>query len=105
MISALSAIEISGNSYQIGNLTLTIGESVSVAGGGSAPESELHSHPIEVTHNVFSATEIELRLRSSARPIISRIENDKVLIDLRTVTSEEEPAIVSSLAVLAQAAD
>jgi seryl-tRNA(Sec) selenium transferase len=43
---------------------------------------------------------VERRLRFSAPPVIARIENDKVLLDLRTVSNPEEAEIILALAAI-----
>jgi L-seryl-tRNA(Ser) seleniumtransferase len=93
--------QISSTRRQVGALTLTIGQSNSVTGGGSAPENELPAWPVELEHKTKSANQVEAWLRRQATPIISRIENDRVLIDLRAVTPEEEPIIILALSSLA----
>ena len=52
---------------------------------------------IAITHPKMSAQEIEHHLRTSSPPIIGRISEGKVLLDLRTVFPEETPTIVESL--------
>jgi L-seryl-tRNA(Ser) seleniumtransferase len=69
----------------------------SAVGGGAAPTSELPTILISVIHQEKSANEIETELRQSIPPIISRIENDRVLLDLRTVTQFEEAELASAL--------
>ena len=63
----------------------------SLAGGGSTPDQTLPTALIAIdkTH--------ERRLRSGTPAIITRVENDKVLIDLRTVLPEEEPTLQAAL--------
>ncbi|HZS43967.1 MAG TPA: L-seryl-tRNA(Sec) selenium transferase [Blastocatellia bacterium] len=92
----------SGGAAQTGSITLSIGKSVSVVGGGSAPERQLRSYPIELLHRKISAREVEAWLRRQATPIITRIENDQVLIDLRTVTTDEESTVASALKSLSE---
>jgi L-seryl-tRNA(Ser) seleniumtransferase len=72
-------------------------DGVSTIGGGSAPGSELPTRLIALTHRVLSATQLEARLRAFEPPIIGRIENDRVVLDLRTVTPEQDAMVVSAL--------
>src|SRR5215831_7514266 len=62
----------------------------SVIGGGSAPETYLPSWGIALQIAGLSETEIEKRLRLSEPPIIVRIEEGRVVLDLRTVFEDEE---------------
>jgi L-seryl-tRNA(Ser) seleniumtransferase len=72
----------------------------SVIGGGSTPDQSLPTSLIAVTSRHHSATQLELRLRQPAAglPVIARIEDDRLVLDLRTVFPEQEPQLVSSLA-------
>jgi seryl-tRNA(Sec) selenium transferase len=47
-----------------------------------------------------SADELERKLRASDPPVIARIENDKVVIDLRTVSVVGESELITLLAAL-----
>jgi L-seryl-tRNA(Ser) seleniumtransferase len=69
---------------------------ISVSGGGSAPDSQIKTILITL-ESTLSAAEIEQRLRSYEPPIISRIEDDHVVFDLRTVRPEEETILLSAL--------
>src|SRR5271170_3189578 len=66
----------------------------SVIGGGSTPDQSLPTRLIAVESRRRSAEEIESRLREPAAgiPIIARIEEDRVVLDLRTVFADEESA-------------
>lgn len=75
-------------------------EGKSVIGGGSAPMVQPISKLIALTHEKLSAGELEKKLRLSKPPIITRILEDKVLIDLRTVSESEEIELLETLAKL-----
>jgi len=83
-----------------------IREGVSVIGGGSTPDQSLPTHLVCVTSTRHSAAELEARLRAPAReiPVIARIEEDRLALDLRTVFLDEETALGEALAA-ALAAD
>lgn len=70
-------------------LDTLVGESAS--GGGSGPTSRLPTVLISMTHPRLTANQIEAILRRSAPPVIARIVDDQVLLDLRTVAKSEEP--------------
>jgi L-seryl-tRNA(Ser) seleniumtransferase len=57
----------------------------STIGGGSAPGETLPTCLVELHHSSLSAAALESRLRSLDRPVIARIQNDRVVLDLRTV--------------------
>ena len=69
----------------------------STIGGGAGPTSTLPTMLIAVTHPNRSAQEIEHHLRNCSPPVISRISEGKVLLDLRTVFPDELPAILQAL--------
>ena len=74
-----------------------IADGDSVIGGGAAPSSVLPTLLLALTSEVQSADEICTRLRESEPPIIARVEEGRVLLDLRTVFPEQERAIAAAL--------
>lgn len=62
----------------------------SAAGGGSGPTSRLPTMLISIAHKTLSPNQIEVTLRRAEPPVISRIVDDRVLLDLRTVAESEE---------------
>jgi len=69
----------------------------SVVGGGSCPECRLPTTLITLDARHVSPNTIESRLRSQDPPIILRLEEDKILIDLRTVFPSQEQALLDGL--------
>jgi L-seryl-tRNA(Ser) seleniumtransferase len=67
----------------------------SVIGGGSTPDLSLPTWLIVIEEE--NANALEKRLRANDPPIISRIERNRVVLDLRTVAPGEEDAIVQAL--------
>ena len=67
----------------------------SLIGGGSTPAQKLPTWLIALRAD---AREWEKRLRLNDPPIITRIQEDRVIIDLRTVFPDEEPALRKALA-------
>ncbi|HSK63498.1 MAG TPA: L-seryl-tRNA(Sec) selenium transferase [Pyrinomonadaceae bacterium] len=80
------------------NLALEPGESA--IGGGAATTSNLHSAVIAVTHPRKSSSQLEQQLRRSAPPVIARVAENKVLLDLRTVFPEDLATLVFALKTL-----
>ena len=76
-------------------------ETRSIIGGGAAPGSTLPSFAVAVEDQGRSAEELSAALRQNERPIIARVEDDRVLLDLRTVFAEDEAEIVAALAGVA----
>jgi L-seryl-tRNA(Ser) seleniumtransferase len=78
-------------------------EGESAIGGGAAPTSRLRTPLISVTDANLTPNEIEARLRRSRPPIVARIESDQVLLDLRTVATDDETNLLSALISMANA--
>ena len=69
----------------------------SVIGGGAAPSSVLPTRLVALTCSGLSADELATRLRQSAPPIVARVEDDRVLLDLRTVFLEQDPLLAEAI--------
>jgi L-seryl-tRNA(Ser) seleniumtransferase len=72
----------------------------SILGGGAAPSSILPTRLLALTCEGLSADELAARLRASDPPIIARVEDGRVLLDLRTVFPEQDEALESALATI-----
>jgi L-seryl-tRNA(Ser) seleniumtransferase len=83
-----------------GSLKLELLDGESVIGGGAAPSTVLPTRLIALTHTDLSADEISARLRANVPPIIARVEEERVLLDLRTIFSEQDANLASALASL-----
>ena len=68
----------------------------SVIGGGAAPSAVLPTCLLAVASSDFSADELAARLRKSDPPIISRVQEDRVVLDLRTVFHEQDDSIANA---------
>ena len=79
------------------DLKFEISDGDSATGGGAAPDAKLGTKLISLTHKTLSASRIEHKLRFGETPVIARIVDDRVLIDLRTVNAAEEAELVESL--------
>jgi len=69
-------------------LELVAGESV--IGGGSTPDQSIPTW-------LVSVPDVEKKLRANDPPVISRVENGRTLLDLRTVFPEEEAELKLAL--------
>jgi len=83
-------------------LKVEVVDGESILGGGSAPSSVLPTRLLALTCENLSADELATSLRGSEPPIIARVEEGRVLLDLRTVFPEQDAAIEKALAALAQ---
>jgi L-seryl-tRNA(Ser) seleniumtransferase len=69
----------------------------SVIGGGAAPSAVLPTRLLALTFAGLSVDELSHRLRASNPPIIARVEEGRVLLDLRTVFTDQEQGILRAL--------
>jgi L-seryl-tRNA(Ser) seleniumtransferase len=65
----------------------------SLVGGGSAPSAVLPTTLIALTCHSLSADQLASRLRGSDPPVIGRVEEGRVLLDLRTVFPEQDEVL------------
>ena len=78
-------------------LSVEVLDGESVIGGGAAPSAVLPTRLLAITCGGLSADEISASLRASDPPIIARVEEGRVLLDLRTVFPERDETIVKAL--------
>jgi L-seryl-tRNA(Ser) seleniumtransferase len=76
---------------------IEIADGRSLVGGGSTPAQSLATKVLKIASGRYSAAELEGRLRAGAVAVIARIEEERLLIDLRTVFAEQEVALAHSL--------
>ncbi len=80
------------------DLRFEVTEGNSVVGGGSAPTVQPVTTLLALKHEKISVSRLEQTLRLSNPPVITRILEDKVLLDLRTVFADEEAELLNILA-------
>ena len=76
-------------------------EGESAVGGGAAPTARLQTALISLTHGNLTSNQVEAALRHSTPPVIARIVEDRVLVDLRTVAEGEESELEHAILALA----
>lgn len=67
----------------------TIDTDYSMVGGGSMPTEKMETYVIKVKSEIFTAPQIEEILRLSEVSIIVRINNNEVILDLRTLFEKD----------------
>ena len=82
-------------------LNIEVIDGESVIGGGAAPSSVLPTRLLAVSSVNLSADELAERLRTSAPPVIARVEQGRVLLDLRTVFADQDALISAALCWIA----
>jgi L-seryl-tRNA(Ser) seleniumtransferase len=72
----------------------------SLAGGGSTPSQSLPTKLLRFASARHSAAQLEQRLRRgpTAVPVIARVEDERLIIDLRTVFPEQDTLLAEALA-------
>ena len=78
-------------------LNVEVIDGESVIGGGAAPSSVLPTRLVALSSAGLSAVELAARFRASDPPIIARVEDGRVLLDLRTVFPEQDQIIAAAL--------
>ena len=76
---------------------LEVVEGESVIGGGAAPSAVLPTWLIAAAVEGLSADDLLARLRQGNPPIIARVQDDRVVMDLRTVFPEQDRVVVGVL--------
>jgi len=85
---------------QTSEVEIEVAPGQSVVGGGSTPDQHLATVLVRISTLRFSAAEMEVRLRLSttgSAPVIARIEDERLVLDLRTVDPAEESALLEAL--------
>jgi len=78
-------------------LTLAILDGTSAAGGGAAPTAEIPTALVRVVHRAKSAQCLAEELRMADPPVVARVADAALVLDLRTVAAEEEEALAATL--------
>jgi L-seryl-tRNA(Ser) seleniumtransferase len=79
-------------------LDIQVEEGESATGGGSLPGVSIKTFVLSVSWPKHSADELSRLLRKNEPPIISRIQDDKVLLDMRTLLAGEAECLFEALA-------
>jgi len=79
-----------------------IADSQAYLGSGSLPTEAIASFVVTVSLPDMSASELARRLRSDCACVFGRIENDRVCLDVRTLTDEQVPIIAGALGRISQ---
>jgi L-seryl-tRNA(Ser) seleniumtransferase len=81
---------------------IEIADGASLAGGGSTPSQSLPTKVIRIASARYSATKLEQRLRRAPAgvSVIARVEDDRLILDLRTVIPQQEPLLIKTLAAV-----
>lgn len=73
------------------------GPLVAIAGGGAGAESTLPSFGVRLRHPALGESEAAARLRAREVPVIARVSEGRLVLDLRTVAPEEDEDLLAAL--------
>jgi L-seryl-tRNA(Ser) seleniumtransferase len=82
-------------------LDVEVIDGYSTIGGGSAPGSTLPTRLLSIRHPRADCDTLAAALRTRQLPVIARIENDRMVLDLRTVAPEDDERVVEALIAIA----
>jgi L-seryl-tRNA(Ser) seleniumtransferase len=105
--SSLESLEERGNRIladvgpRAGKLTGSVEPTQATFGGGTSPEKGFASRALALSHEALSAETLAARLRSGSPPIVPRVEEERVLLDLRSIEPEEDALVAAALRALA----
>jgi L-seryl-tRNA(Ser) seleniumtransferase len=78
-------------------LSIDVVPSLAVFGGGTSPEKRFASRALAVRPRAISADALASGLRAGAPPVVGRVEEERVLLDLRSILPEEDPIVIRAL--------
>ncbi|MCK5543718.1 MAG: L-seryl-tRNA(Sec) selenium transferase, partial [Desulfobulbaceae bacterium] len=76
---------------------LSVSKTESRVGGGALPEQGLLSSAVVLEPVVMTVNDLELKLRSAEQPVIGRIEDDRFILDMRTVADKELAGLAATI--------
>jgi len=79
------------------DLRFEVIDGISAIGGGAAPSVQLETKMLAVSHQKMKAPRLEQLFRNADPPVITRIVDDLVMIDLRTVSERDEKELFEIL--------
>ncbi|WP_138203980.1 L-seryl-tRNA(Sec) selenium transferase [Haloimpatiens lingqiaonensis] len=81
---------------KVKNFNFHIEEDYSMVGGGSMPTEKIETYVIKITSEEFTPEQIEYNLRMNETPIVTRVYNNQVIMDLRTMFQRDFDTIVEA---------
>ncbi len=80
-----------------GAVSAVISRSEAAFGGGTSPEKVFPSLAVALTHRELSAEALAASLRHGSPPVVARVEENRVLLDLRSILPEEDAMLAAAL--------
>jgi len=96
---ARTLIELLKPELPAGEVEIEMRDGWSVVGGGSTPQQQIATKLITIASARYSAAQLEARLQEEWQPVpvVARVEDDRLAMDLRTVFPGQEPALAAAL--------
>ena len=85
----------------VAGITVEVMCETALVGGGSLPGAEMPTAALAVELDGISADELALRLRTGPVRMFTRIQHDRVLVDLRSVLAQEDATVLQALTTAA----
>jgi len=79
------------------NVRCAVEEGTSEVGGGALPLQVLPTRLLAIDPGAQGAAATEARLRTGVAPVLARVQENRILLDLRTVAPAEEAALLTAL--------
>lgn len=76
---------------------IDVREETAPVGGGTLPGVELPTAILAISHNTIPAEEFTKRLRLSSDRLFCRIQQDQLIIDLRSVLADDDSRVISAV--------
>jgi L-seryl-tRNA(Ser) seleniumtransferase len=79
------------------DLSITVRDDVAYVGGGSLPDVALPTVVLAISTTTLSEGELATRLRTGSPAVVGRVQDGKLLLDLRCVFERDEAALLAAL--------
>jgi L-seryl-tRNA(Ser) seleniumtransferase len=83
-------------------LQLALQEAQSAVGGGAAPTAGVPTVVVTLVHPTRTPDQVAAALRADDPPVIVRVADERVVVDLRTVPPADEPTLLEALVAIAR---
>jgi L-seryl-tRNA(Ser) seleniumtransferase len=79
------------------NLTVEVRDDVAYVGGGSLPDVAVPTAVVAVATSNLTESDLAARLRSGTPAVVGRVQDGKLLLDLRTVFERDEADLSAAI--------
>lgn len=85
------------SSGESGSLTVTVEDGTAFLGGGTTPARAIPSVVVAIRGSVHGAAALATRLRTSTLPVVARVAEDAVRLDMRSVAPIDDERLVGAV--------